>query len=265
LAIESAIDFYRLTRAAIAAAGFVRKETGDTVYWDSATEGAPIVMLHGANDHAGTWFTVAPALAKSHRVILLDLPGHGESAPQQGPLPISLLVARIEAVTDDALPGERFTLVGNSLGGWLSLIYALRHSDRVAQLILETSGGLARPPAVPLVAHTREEAIPILRAVHGPHYEAPEWVIDALLQRATGSPLLRLTELMEHDVEPRLGEVTIPTTLVWGEHDGVLPLSYAAALRDAIPHADLRVIEGAAHIPHLQQPQRVLECLMAIC
>jgi pimeloyl-ACP methyl ester carboxylesterase len=223
-------------------------------------------MLHGANDHAGTWFAVAPALAKTHRVILPDLPGHGESAPQEGPLPISMIVARIEAVIEDALGGEeRFTLVGNSLGGWLALLFSLKHPGRVAQLVLESSGGLSRPPAVPLFAHTREQALPILRAVHGPQYEPPEWVIEALLKRATDAPMLRLTELLEHDVEPRLGEVSVPTTLVWGADDGVLPLSYANGLRDAIPNATLQVIEGAAHIPHLQQPQRVLECLTSIC
>jgi pimeloyl-ACP methyl ester carboxylesterase len=100
--------------------------------------------------------------------------------------------------------------------------------------------------------------------VHGPRYEPQEWVIEALLERAHGSPMLRLTELLEHNVEPRLGEIDVPATLLWGAHDGVLPLDYAHALQAAIPGAELRVIDDAAHIPHLQQPQRVLECLTAI-
>jgi pimeloyl-ACP methyl ester carboxylesterase len=221
-------------------------------------------MVHGANDHAGTWFAVAPALARTHRVILPDLAGHGESAPSDGPLPISLLIERLEAVIDDAVGTDAVTLIGNSLGGWLVMLYALKHPERVERLVLESSGGLARPLAVPIVAHTREEATVILRAVHGPQYDPPEWVIDALLQRAQGSPMLRLTEHLEHNIEPRLGELTTPATLIWGEHDGVLPLSYAEALRVAIPGAKLEVIEGAAHIPHMQQPERFLQCLMAI-
>ena len=126
---------------------------------------------------------------------------------------------------------------------------------------LEDSGGLSRPLAVPLVAHTREEAIPILRAVHGPNHQPQDWVIDALIQRAHGSPMLRLTELAEHDIEARLGEIHTPTTLIWGADDGVLPLSYAHALQQAIPHATLQIIVGAAHIPHLQQPERFLQGL----
>jgi pimeloyl-ACP methyl ester carboxylesterase len=294
LEIKSSADFVRMTRAALAATGFVRREAGQTVYWihdvvpsgakdlgvrgandepvappaqvpRSARDDSTIVLIHGANDQAGTWCTIAPALARTHRVIVPDLPGHGESAPSEGPIPLSLIVARLEAIIEHAVPNARITLIGNSLGGWLGLLYALKHPTQIAHLVLEASGGLARPLSSPIVANTREEAIPILHAVHGPHYEPQEWVIDALLQRAQGSPMLRLTELAEHDVESRLGEIDIPTTLVWGVDDGVLPLSYAEALRDAIPNAELHVIEGAAHIPHLQQPERFLQCLTAIC
>jgi pimeloyl-ACP methyl ester carboxylesterase len=198
-------------------------------------------------------------------VVLVDLPGHGESAPADGPIPLSLIVERLEAVIDDAVGDARFTLVGNSLGGWVALLYALKHPARVAQLVLEASGGLARPLSSPLVARTREEAVPVLRAVHGPNYQPPEWVVDALLERANGSPMLRLTEVMEHNVEPSLGAIAMPATLIWGADDGVLPLAYGQALQEAIPGASLQVLEGAAHIPHIQQPERFLQCLTAIC
>jgi pimeloyl-ACP methyl ester carboxylesterase len=257
LEIKSSADFVRMTRAALAAAGFVRKELGGTVYWE-AGRGEVLVLVHGANDQAGTWFTVAPALAKAHRVIVPDLAGHGESAPTEGPIPISLILARLEAVVGDA---RNVTLVGNSLGGWMALLYAHAHPSQITRLVLEASGGLSRPLAVPLVAHTREEAIPILRAVHGPHYEPSDWVIDALVQRSGGSPMLRLTELAEHDIESRLGEIDTPAMLIWGAHDGVLTLDYAHALQQALPHATLQVIEDAAHIPHLQKPERFLQCL----
>ena len=307
--ISSAVDFLRMTRGALAGAGFVRQESEGTVWWvsgpslDAHRESAPhpnphplpqamklprgegtredegsrrpdegspfwqnemptLVMLHGANDHAGTWFTVAPELAKRYRVILPDLAGHGESEPRSGPIPLSQMIARLET----AIGGEReVTLLGNSMGGWIAILYTLRHPERVKHLVLEASGGLNRPLAVPLVANTREEAAIILRAVHGPAFVAPEWVAEALLQRASDSPMLRLTEMLEHDVEPRLHEIRTPVTLIWGEHDGVLPLSYARALHEAIAGSNLQVIEDAAHIPHMQQPRRFLECLTAIC
>lgn len=258
-----------MSRAALAAAGFVRYEIDGVVWWESVGTAAPgrspagatLVLIHGANDHAGTWFAVAPALARTHRVIVPDLAGHGESAPASGPIPISLVLEKLHSAIGTE---QNLTLVGNSLGGWMALHYALGHPDRVQRLILEASGGLNRPFAVPLVAHSREEADVILRAVHGPKFDAPEWVIEALLQRATDSPMLRLTETIEHDLEPRLGEIRAETHLVWGADDGVLPLDYAKALQQAIPGARLHVIEGAGHIPHMQQPERFLQCLTAI-
>jgi pimeloyl-ACP methyl ester carboxylesterase len=84
------------------------------------------------------------------------------------------------------------------------------------------------------------------------------------LRRSNDSPMLRLTEVTEHEVESRLSEIRVPASLIWGALDRVLPLSYAMALRDALPNARLQVIADAAHIPHLQQPERFLECLMAI-
>jgi len=261
LEIKSSADLVRLTRAALAASGFVRHEAEGNVWFERPNDGAPtLVLVHGANDHAGTWFAVAPALARSYRLIIPDLPGHGESEPSSGPIPISRIVAQLETI----LANERdLTLLGNSLGGWVVLLYTLRNPERVTRLFLEASGGLTRPLSSPLVARDREEALVVLRAVHGPDFRPPEWVIEALLQRAADSPMLRLTEVQEHAVEHRLGEIHVPTTLIWGAHDGVLPLSYAEALQQAIPGSSLQVLEGAGHIPHLQQPERFLACLTA--
>jgi len=261
LEINSAADFARMTRAVLAGAGFVRHEHGGSVWFEYPNEGAPtLVLVHGANDHAGTWFTVAPALARSYRIIIPDLPGHGESEPRSGPIPISIMVSQLETI----LASERdLTLLGNSLGGWLVLLYALRNPERVSRLFLEASGGLNRPLSSPLTARDREEAMVVLRAVHGPDVQPKEWVIDALLQRATDSPMLRFTEVQEHLIEHRLGELDVPATLIWGANDGVLPLSYAEALHQAIRGSSLHVLEGAAHIPHMQQPERFLACLTA--
>jgi pimeloyl-ACP methyl ester carboxylesterase len=258
-----------MTRGALLAAGFTRHESDGAVWFENVgrasarhrrAEARPtLVLLHGANDHAGTWFAVAPALAQRFRVIVPDLAGHGESEPRSGPIAISRVLTQLETVLRDE---PEPIVAGNSFGGWMALLYALR--NRVSRLILESSGGLNRPLAVPLTAKNRDEAMLIMRAVHGPRFQPPEWAIDALLARANNSPLLRLTELAEHDVEPRLGTIDVPVTILAGEHDGVVTRDYSEALRDAIPNATLHVIEGAAHIPHLQQPGRFLECLTSI-
>lgn len=259
--IRSLADFVRMTRGVLAASGLVRHEDGGTVWFEGGPDDGPLlVLVHGVNDHAGSWFTVVPSLVRSHHLVIPDLAGHGESEPHSGPLPMSLLLASLEKVI-----GERrdLTLVGNSLGGWIAMLYALKHPSRVRHLVLEASGGLDRPFASPVIANSRDEALAIIRAVHGPAFRPPEWSVDALLERAAGSPLVRVTGSEALHVDARLGELTMPTTLIWGANDGVLPITYAEALRDGIPNATLHVVDGAAHIPHMQQPERFLQCLIS--
>jgi pimeloyl-ACP methyl ester carboxylesterase len=219
------------------------------------------VLLHGVNDHAGTWATVAGALAKTHRLIIPDLAGHGESGPAAGSITLPLIVERLHEILKDEQP---FTLLGNSMGGWVSILYTLAHPEQVERLILESGGGLNIPLAVPLTATNREDADLILRAVHGTR-SLPAWAADALIARATDAPLVRLAGAEEHYVDGRLGEIDVPTTVLWGVDDGVVTREHAEGLQRGIRGAELVVIDGAAHIPHLQQPERFLECLTAIC
>ncbi len=251
-----------MTRAAL---GLERRELDGSVYFvsEGRAEARPtMVLIHGANDQAGTWAPIVPMLAQ-YRLIVPDLAGHGESAPSTGPIPIPLIVDRLHAVIEDAgRPGfSPASLVGNSMGAWIALLYALEHPNRVERLVLEAGGGLMRPLGVPLTATNRDDAMVILRAVHGPNAVLPDWAVDALLRRAVDAPMLRLTE--HQFVDGRLGEIRVPTTVIWGADDGVVPRAYVEAVRDGIAGARLEVIEGAAHIPHAQQPARFVSCLTA--
>jgi pimeloyl-ACP methyl ester carboxylesterase len=263
LEVKSSADWVRMTREALRAARFVRVAAGENVYWTAGRGDRPFVLVHGVNDQAGTWVAVAAALAMRTQVVLPDLPGHGESGPAEGPIAVDALVAGLAAVIDDATAGP-VRLVGNSLGGWVSTLYALTYPERVGHLVLEGAGGLSTPFAVPVVARTVEEARVVLRAVHGPGYEAPGWLLESLVERGEASVMLRITGVAERFLDDRLRDVAVPVTLIWGEQDGILPLSYAEQMRTGLGNPPLHVIAGAAHIPHLQKPAEVLACLMAI-
>lgn len=259
---DQALALARMMRDSLAIAGLVCQEHNGSVYWTGGFGTETLVLLHGTNDHAGTWARVVPMLTARYRLILPDLAGHGDSEPKSGPIPISLVVDRVHeiVVREDA---KQFALAGNSFGGWVAVLYALEHPDRVTRLVLESGGGLARPLGVPLVAKDRDTALTILRAVWGPSYVAQDWVIDTLIARSGDSPMLRLAGVMDHFVDARLSEIKAPATLVWGADDGVVPLSYAEAMKSALKGSTLHVIDGAAHIPHLQQPERFVQCLTA--
>jgi pimeloyl-ACP methyl ester carboxylesterase len=262
--ITSHADFIAQSRSMLAEAGLTRKSLDGTVYWTGGEGDRTLALIHGVNDHAGTWSLVAPALMQAHRLVIPDLPGHGESEPKTGPLDLQHLVDRLAAVLD-AEHVTRVSLVGNSMGAWISILYTLAHPSRVAALFLESGGGLAIPLGVSLVASTRDEAVPILQAVHGPSAQFPDWAIDALITRSSDSPMLRLIAggMMSYFIDDRLAGIRVPTTVIWGANDGVVTRAYIEQVHAGIAGARLCIIDDAAHIPHAQQPERFIACLQA--
>ena len=226
------------------------------VYWTVGT-GPAVVLIHGANDQAGLWSRGVLPLRENYRFIIPDLPGHGESDPATGPLDLGMMVRAVEALIAAESPDESVILVGNSMGGWIALLYALEHPDRVSQVVLENSGGLTLDYEGPtLLPTTREEARALFEAGFGGELSFPDAILDDFIRRAPTSPAARLAERSWNDyfLDDRLGSLAVPVTLLWGEKDDILPLDYAKRMASLIPGAKLATIAGCGHIPHNECP-----------
>lgn len=255
------------SRQALEAAGLARRSKSGIVYWTGEPSERPVlVLLHGANEHAGTWAEASALLAADYRLLIPDLAGHGESEPDRGPITYAMMIRQIAALIDHESPEGKVTIAGNSMGGWLAMLYAFDHPGRVERLVLENASGLAWVLAVPLLPKTRDEAARVMRAVHGPAADTSDAVVDALIARRN-TPMSRIavTDAMAHLVDRRLPELTMPVSLIWGRHDGLLPVAYAESLHQKIKGSTLSIIEDAAHIPHRQQPRKFVQCLKATC
>lgn len=241
--------------------GMNRQTLDSGVVWYRGGSGdRTVVLVHGVNEQSTTWAPVAERLMCDFRVIAIDLPGHGESAPKTGPLPMRSMIDALSAVIDRESPKTPVVLVGNSMGGWVSMLYASEHPDRVSHLILEDASGMAWDLRhVPLFPQTREQAIALLRMVVGPDAPIADETIDFVLH-AKDLPQQRVLEagILEWIVDARLPKLTMPVTLIWGAHDGLLPLAYANTLQSRIAGSKLHVIDKAAHIPHRQAPDEFL-------
>lgn len=263
------IDAYvAWSRSQLSAAGLRRKVSDEgSVYWTGGSADArALVLLHGVNDQAGTWAAVVPALKKDYRLIIPDLAGHGESEPKSGPITFGITLQQLHAIVECESKGT-VTLAGNSMGGWVAMLYALEHPQKVERLVLEAPSGMGWDmTGVPLVPTNREEAAAMMRAVHGPEAQTPDDLLDALLSRRN-PPLSRfaLPDVTSHLVDARLKDLSVPVTLIWGRDDGILSLQYAKALHERILGSTLSIIDGAAHIPHRQQPGKFVQCLKATC
>lgn len=240
---------------------------GPVVYWRGGA-GPTVFFLHGANDQAGTWVRVIAPLLDRHRVVLVDLAGHGDSAPADGPLGVKDLLDGIEAVATAESGDGRVTFVGNSLGGWLALLYADRHPDRVAQVLLVNGAAIRDDGSgarVNLLPRNRQEAGRALQATMSPaSAPVPGFVIDDLVRRAPASPLARLMAAPPPDeflIDARLGGLRIPVTLIWGEDDQVLPVAYAKKVASVLPQAELVLLPRCGHIPQRECPDQLRPAL----
>ncbi len=248
--------FEWLGRAGLRSAGFERVQLAGprgTLTYFRAGQGPTLVLLHGANDQAGAWVRVAPTLARSHRVLIPDLPGHGHSQPDAGLLAVTDLLAGVEALLAAESAGQPVTLVGNSLGGFLALLEAHRHPERVSHVVLLNGAAvMAGGGQVELLPKSREEARRALAKLTAPGTPGmPGFVLDDLVRRGPGSPLARLLQspVAELALDGRLGEVRVPVTLLWGESDQLLPASYAETLRSQLPAARLVMLRSCGHVP----------------
>lgn len=247
-------------RRALANEGFKRvtAETpvGPQVAFEAGT-GPTLVFLHGAGDQAGTWAKVAPAFTRNHHVVVLDLPGHGDSAPSAGPLTMTKMLSGTEAVLNRQ--SGPVIIVGNSLGGWLAMIYARQHPQDVARVVAVDGGPLRGDrPDLAKLPQTREEAARMFDAVLDPGSPRPPgFVLDDVVREANRGPMGRMVEARDdllRFVTDNLGDITVPVDLLWGESDQLVPLEYAKKMQAQLPAARLTTIPRCGHVPQQECP-----------
>jgi pimeloyl-ACP methyl ester carboxylesterase len=256
---------------------------GLPIHYLIAGAGSPLLLLHGAGDNALDWRWVLPALARTYRVYAPDLPGSPDSAKPVADYSPAFFERFITGFLD-AMGIERATIVGNSLGGFISLRLALHEPSRVDALVLVDSAGLGRAvnPAFTSVnvPGLGEAAFPFWRTPAGAYQRAwaraallfarpgrvpPGWLAEQCRLALSPGYLEAHVSALRSQVEPggqrevlldRLSLVEIPTLVVWGARDRVFPESQA---REALAHLQkgtLAVLPDCGHLPHIECPDR---------
>jgi pimeloyl-ACP methyl ester carboxylesterase len=270
-----------------ALAGFSERRTAvkgvDIRYFVGGEGAPPIVLVHGLGGAAANWLAVAPELARRHRVLVPDLPGHGGSAGVPG-LPTLAPFAEIVhelAAREGAAPG---VLVGHSLGAVVALRHAARYADDTLGIVLVSAAGIRSTtriasvllaltalvqPGRRLAPHRRRiSAGPFLRSVvfggwgaADPAALTPD-AADALLvdvplhTDVAGASFA----LVRDDMRPLLGQVRCPALVLWGDRDTQVPLEDAFVFARGLA-AGLRVVADCGHLVIVERP---LECVDAI-
>ncbi|RMF75039.1 MAG: alpha/beta fold hydrolase [Acidobacteria bacterium] len=267
------LAFYEtLTRRALAGHGLAQRELdvpwGRLVWWEGGN-GPAIVLIHGAGHQAGVWAEVAGALVQDHRVLVVDLPGHGASDPRQGPITADTLYGGVAALLD-RLRDDSPVVVGNSLGAWLAMVYAQRNPGTLSRIVAVNGGALRSDlGGYSLLPRSREEARHLVDGLRDPSSpRIPDYVLDDLVEHVGDGPVARmmgdLQGLEALVLDGRLGEITDPVDLLWGTSDKLMPVSYAERMLAELPRARLTTIPRCGHMPHTECPDRFVAALREI-
>ncbi len=249
--------------------------------------GKPIVLIHGLGASSFTWHKIVPELAKTNRVIAIDLKGFGLSdKPLDGRYSI-LDQARLveDYITRNRLHGV--TLIGHSYGGGVALAVALNEMDagkhQIERLVLIDSVAYPQPLPfffqllrMPLIGQLGISLIPpeiqMERALAVAYYEDAKVTSETVSNYASAlhseggrHALLSTINSLDPDqadaFSRRYHELKLPALLLWCEKDRIVPLKFGKRLARDLPDARIDVIEDCGHIPHEEQPEETLRAI----
>jgi len=246
------------------------------------------LLIHGIAGSSQTWEQVIPQLACDYAVVAPDLVGHGASAKPPGDYSLG---AQASALRDllSILDIERVTVVGQSFGGGVAMQFSYQYPENCDRLVLVGSGGLGREVnwllrflatpgveyALPIFfpSFVRDRGNDIVGLLHRAGFRNARavemWRAYASLTESESRKAFVRT--LRAVVDPGGQSVSamdrlylsarMPTLIIWGDRDNIIPVSHAYAAHDAILESRLEIIQGAGHFPHVEEPLRFVEIL----
>jgi pimeloyl-ACP methyl ester carboxylesterase len=257
---------------------------GETLaYIDRGSRSAPVVVLiHGYTDSARDWVPMLPYLSKQYRLILVDIRGHGQSSKPE------CCYTRLDFAYDiklllDALGVRKADIVGHSLGSIIAQTFAEYWPERTAHVVLISSTGGTPPgrtkqPGFDFAAEIRKLKEPI--DPDSPFmiawWDSPTPVDPDFIRRqrkdAAGIPLRVWLAVLDQalpagnvygDLQSTLPRLKAPTLLIWGSKDPIMEEDVRQSLRDALPHAQVKIFDGLGHNPFWEDPRGVADAINA--
>ena len=248
----------------------------ETVFLDHGA-GDPVVFVHGLAGNLTHWRYVAPEFSATHRVIGLDLPGCGASAPLPASTTVGHYATHVLALLD-FLELDRVTLVGHSLGGMVSTRLAARHPERVSGLVLVNPAGFQPMPAVVAAASRAALHRGVLKAVlprfwkqllghvFQDHNERTEAFVRSVDETHADEDIHGIAaviaalrpDFVEADYTSLLAGLPMPLGMIWGDRDRLIAPKVLARAVASRRDAMVEVLAGVGHMPIIERPAPVV-------
>jgi pimeloyl-ACP methyl ester carboxylesterase len=251
--------------------------------------GPALLLLHGIAGSSRTWRDVIPRLTDRFTVIAPDLMGHGQSEKPLGDYSLGAFASGIRDLLE-VLGIDRASVVGQSFGGGVAMQLAYQHPERCERLVLVDSGGLGREVnwmlrfmtlpgseyVMPVIfpGFVRDWGDSLFRTINDRGIRlgriAEMWSAYASLAEAENRQAFVRT--IKSVIDPGGQTVSamdrlylaspMPTLIVWGDRDDIIPVSHAYAAHEAVPGSRLVIIEGVGHFPQIEAPEQFTNALV---
>ncbi len=262
---------------------------GQRVRYHRLGEGPAVVLIHGITSSSRTWRGVMRGLAERHTVVAPDLLGHGHSGKPRGDYSLGAYASGVRDLLA-VLGIPKATVVGHSLGGGIAMQFAYQFPDRVDRLVLVDSGGLGGEVSLALRAATlpgAEVVLPLMFTRYSREVgrfagrvlgrlglkasanlrgivEGVDSLADADARRAFVHTARSVMDPLGQRVDARdrlYLSAGVPTLLVWGADDPIIPVEHGLRAHELMPHSRLEVFERAGHFPYNDDPERFVAVL----
>lgn len=254
---------------------------GAEVNYAEIGEGEPILFVHGLAGCWRNWLENLPHFGRTHRAIALDLPGFGDSPMPSWPIDMPAYGRLIHDFCEKLGIDRVAALVGNSMGGFASTEAAIEQPSRFERLVLVSAAGISfaeaqgreatafartvkaaalvllGKPSVRFLSRPRNRQIGFGRLVNYPTQLRPELLWEQI-DPSIGAPGLApsVATMAGYDTRDRLPGIEIPTMIVWGLKDRIVPVEAAIGYNRMIPDSRLELFERTGHLPQLERPAR---------
>jgi pimeloyl-ACP methyl ester carboxylesterase len=254
---------------------------GATVNYADVGSGEPVLFVHGLAGCWRNWLENVPYFGRNYRAIALDLPGFGDSPMPSWEISMPNYGRLIRDFCERLGIDQVAALVGNSMGGFVSTEAVIQQPERFERLVLISAAGIsfaeAKGRPAQALARTMEAAAPQLlngnrrffltrplgrQIAFGRVFRNPNKLRPELLKEQTNPAIsapgfaAAMTSIVGYDTRERLPEIEIPTMVVWGLSDKIVPVEAALGYHRLIPKSRLEIFERTGHLPQLERPTR---------
>ncbi len=260
---------------------------GATVNYAEIGEGEPILFVHGLAGCWRNWLENLPHFARGHRAIALDLPGFGDSPMPSWSIDMPAYGRLVHDFCEKLQIDRLAAIVGNSMGGFVATEATIDEPSRFEKLVLVSAAGISFAEAegrrleallrtfeatVPLLSGAREVWVTRPRArelAFGRVFRYPNRVRPELLAEQMNPGVQApgfgdaIRSIGGYDTRHRLAEIEIPTLVVWGLNDKIVPVEAAIGYHRLIDGSRLEIFERTGHVPQMERPERFNDLLDA--